>query len=76
MRLEDIFAKVFEQPADTFDNSFSQDTNAEWTSMRNIALLVAIEEELDIRFSNAEMTTMRSVADIRAALEDHGVTVR
>jgi len=75
MRLEDVFAEVFGQPADSFDDGYSQDTQADWTSMRNVTLLVAIEQAYDIRFSNLEMTSMRGLADIRAALESKGVPV-
>lgn len=68
MRLEDVFAKVFEQPADSFTNESSQQNVLEWTSLRNVTLLVEIERAFKIRFSNAEMTTMRTMGDIRGAL--------
>jgi acyl carrier protein len=75
MRLEAVLARVMEEPEDTFTDESSPDTVLNWTSLRNVTLLVEIENEFDIRFSIAEMTTMRSVGDIRAALAEHGVTV-
>jgi acyl carrier protein len=75
MRLEAVLARVMEEPAESFTDESSADTVLNWTSLRNVTLLVEIENEFDIRFSNAEMTTMRSVGDIRAALAKRGVPV-
>jgi acyl carrier protein len=75
MRLEDVFAQVFARPAESFDDATSQDTDGDWTSMKNVALLVAIEDAYKVRFSNAELTALRSLADIRAALDRKGALV-
>ena len=75
MALEDVLERVLEEPADSFDDDSSPDTVLAWTSLRHVTLLVEIENEYGIRFSNAEMTTMRSVGDIRAALTKKGVPV-
>jgi acyl carrier protein len=68
MSLEDVFERVLEEPADSFNDDSSPDTVLTWTSLRHVTLLVEIENEYGTRFSNAEMTTMRSMGDIRAAL--------
>jgi acyl carrier protein len=75
MALEDVLARVLEEPADTFTDDSSPDTVLGWTSLRNVTLLVELEQEYDIRFTNAEMTTIRTVGDIRAALARHGVAL-
>lgn len=75
MRLEKIFAEVLDVPAHTISDDASQDNLGEWTSLRNVTLLVTIEQQYGIRFSTAEMTTMRSVGDIRSALARKGVAV-
>jgi acyl carrier protein len=75
MSLEEVFSRVMEEPADTFTDDSSPDTVLEWTSLRHVTLLVEIENEFGIRFSNAEMATMRSMGDIRAALTKRGVPV-
>jgi acyl carrier protein len=72
MRLVDVFAQVFEQPADGFSDEASQDTVLNWTSLGHVALLVELERAYNVRFSNVEMTTMRSVGDIRSALTRKG----
>lgn len=73
MRLEEVFAGVLEEPADSLDDSSSPETVITWTSLRHVTLLVEIEKTYNIRFSNAEMTTMRSLGDIREALLKKGV---
>jgi acyl carrier protein len=75
MALEDVLARILEEPADTFTDESSPDTVLAWTSLRNVTLLVELENEYDIRFSNAEMTTMRSVGDLRTALTRHGAAL-
>jgi acyl carrier protein len=75
MRLESLFADVFEQPADSFDDGSNQDNTESWTSLGHVKLLVAIEGGYGIRFSNAEMATMRSLGDIRAVLANKGMRV-
>lgn len=72
MRLEDVFADVFERPADSFDDRTSQQNIENWTSMANVRLLVAVEAAFGIRFSNAEMAAMHSLGDIRAVLSTKG----
>jgi acyl carrier protein len=74
MALTDVFARVLEEPVEAVDEETSRDTCLNWTSMRHVALLVELEKEYGIRFSNPEMTTMRSVADVRAALTAKGVS--
>ena len=73
MRLVDVFAQVFHEPAEGFTDDSSQDTVINWTSLGHVSLLVELERSYDVRFSNAEMATMRSVGDIRAALTRKGV---
>ena len=75
MVLADVFADIFEQPAETFTDDSNQDSVAGWTSLRHVALLVGVENAYRIRFSNAEMASMRSLGDIRSALQRKGVDV-
>ena len=75
MVLAQVFAEVFEEPAENFTDDSNRETVLGWTSMRHVALLVKLENVYGTKFSNAEMATMRSMGDIRAALSRKGVTV-
>jgi deazaflavin-dependent oxidoreductase (nitroreductase family) len=73
MRLVDVLARVFEEPADHFTDDSSQDTVINWTSLGHVALLTELERSYGVRFSNDEMTTMHCVGDIRSVLTHKGV---
>lgn len=75
MVLAEVFAEVFEEPADSFTDESNRESVLGWTSMRHVTLLVTIENAYGTKFTNAEMATMRSMGDIRAALSRKGVTV-
>jgi acyl carrier protein len=75
MRLEEVFADVFEEPAERFDEDSTPETVFKWTSLMHITLLMEIESAYEIKFTNAEMIALRSLADIRAALVRRGVEV-
>ena len=73
MSLAEVFAQVFEQPAESFTDESNQDTVMEWTSMQHVALLVRIEQAYGVKFTNPELAAVRSMGDIRAALASKGV---
>jgi acyl carrier protein len=73
LSLVDLFAKVLEEPAEALNDQSSRDTTGNWTSMRHVALMVAIENEYKIRFSNPEMASLRSLGAVRASLIAKGV---
>jgi acyl carrier protein len=75
MGLREIFARVLDEPEESFTDESTPDTVAGWTSLRHVTLLVTLENEYGVRFTNAEMTTMRSFGDIKAALDRKGVAV-
>lgn len=72
--LADVFAEILKEPAESFTDESSRETTVNWTSLRHVTLLVAIENEYRVKFSNPEMTAMRSLGDIRAALAAKGVS--
>jgi acyl carrier protein len=75
MGMREVFARVLDEPEESFTDESTPDTVAGWTSLRHVTLLVTLENEYKVRFSNAEMATMRSYGDIKTALDGKGVTV-
>jgi acyl carrier protein len=70
-------AKVFSEvlgvsPAQITDET-SPDNTPQWDSMTAMNLVVAIEDEFDIRLSTAEIVSMRNVAIVRKVLTTKGV---
>jgi acyl carrier protein len=63
--LQEIFSEVF--PLTKFSGDFNHlkiGDFDEWDSLGNYALLLSIEERLNVRFSTEELSTIRSVEDI------------
>ena len=53
MRLTEVFERVLQAPAEELTDESSQETVVNWTSLRHVALLVALENTYKVRFSNA-----------------------
>ncbi|OJF15766.1 acyl carrier protein [Couchioplanes caeruleus] len=75
MRLADVVADVFEvDPADVVDEA-TPATLENWTSLRHIQLVVALEAAYGVSFSSQEIRGFKSVGDVRRALADKGTGV-
>lgn len=63
-RLQDIMADVF----DADDLNVTRDTTAEdvedWDSLSHIRLMVAVEREFGVKFSNTEIERLGKVGDL------------
>lgn len=63
-RLQEIMADVFDED----DLVVTRDTTAEdveeWDSLSHIRLMVAIEREFHVKFTNAEIENLESVGDL------------
>ncbi len=68
-KLEALFKEVFlEVP--TLANETTADDIEEWDSLTNVALIVMIEEQFNIRFSTGEVETYKNVGDLCAAIDE------
>jgi acyl carrier protein len=70
-KMTDILRDIFEDP----DLDVTAETNAKsvpgWDSMAQVKVLMAVEEEFDVRFSSREMDKLRNVGDLVAAVARH-----
>ena len=68
-KLDALFKEVFlEVP--TLANETTADDIEEWDSLTNVALIVMIEEQFNIRFSTGEVETYKNVGDLCAAIDE------
>jgi len=67
-RVRTIVAEVLGVDEREVDEDTSAVTLAEWDSLRHMNLVVALEEELGVRFDDDVVTKITSVAAIREAL--------
>ncbi len=59
-KIKNVMASVFMCDVSTITADSSQDTIVEWDSLRHMNLIVALEEEFSIVFSEDEMVEMLS----------------
>jgi acyl carrier protein len=72
--LEAIVADVMGVPSEAVTEDFGPVTTAQWTSLRHVQLVSAVQREYDVRLAPREIRSVRSVGDLRAVLRDKGVT--
>jgi acyl carrier protein len=72
-RISKVFSEVLGVTADKITDETSPDNTPQWDSMAAMTLVVAIEDEFDVRLSTAEIVSMRNVAIVRKVLETKGV---
>ena len=67
-RIKDVMAAVFEISVDKITDESSPDNIESWDSLKHMQLVVALEEELNIRFEDDEIVEMMNYALIRVIL--------
>ena len=72
-RIRNVMAAVFDLPPDKISDDSSPHQIAAWDSMKHLNLVLALEEEFDIRFEEAEIPSLVNfkiiAATIRAYVE-------
>ena len=67
-RISKIMGQVLNVPADQIDGNTSPDTHEQWDSLRHMNLIMALEEEFAVSFSEDEIVNMLTVDAIRGVL--------
>lgn len=67
-RLRDVFAAVFNTEREAISAEMSMRTFAGWDSLRQIQLVLALEEEFNVSFSEQEVATLASFSLFADAL--------
>jgi acyl carrier protein len=73
-RLADVLSSVLELPVDEVGESTSVDSVATWDSMHGMMLVVSLEEEFGVQFTNQEIFEMSSYPIIKLTLLEKGVS--
>jgi acyl carrier protein len=64
-RLRDLSATVLGVDPDVLTEESSPETLGEWTSLRHLSLIAAVEEEFTIQFSLEEMSKSQRFGELR-----------
>lgn len=63
-KIKKLMSIVFEINLDEISDNFSQINSKDWDSLRHLNLIVALEEEFDIFFTDNEITSLNSYKEI------------
>jgi acyl carrier protein len=64
-RLREVSASVLGIDADLLTETSSPETLGDWTSIRHLSLIAAVEEEFSIQFSLAEINGSQRFGELR-----------
>ena len=62
--LQPIFQDIFEDDELSITAESNADTVKDWDSLAHITLIVAIEQEFEIKFALGELEAMKNVGDM------------
>ena len=66
-----ILSEVMGIPEDQIDEQSSPDTVENWDSVKHMYLILALEEQFEVHFTDEKIVEMLSVKSIIAALNDY-----
>lgn len=68
LSLKQVLAEIFELDPSTIDGTTSIDNVELWDSLQHISMIVSVEQEFGVRFSEEEMAELLSYERLRSAL--------
>ena len=72
-RVAQIFADVLQVPLERISEKTSPENTPQWDSLSAINLVLALEDEFDLKLSTKDIVAMRSVAIVKRVLRERGV---
>ena len=68
-RIKNVMAAVFEVPAEQINDDSSPDSIESWDSLRHMNMVVALEEEFGVEFTDDEIVEMMNYLLIKKILK-------
>lgn len=72
-QLKNVMARVFNVAAESIGDDASPDTIENWDSLRHMNLVLALEEQFDVEFTDDQVVEILSYNLIKIVLGEHGV---
>lgn len=72
-RLKNVIGVVFNVEASTINEETSVDTVESWDSLNHLKLILALEQEFDISFTEEETVELLNYPLIKITLGEYGV---
>jgi len=68
-RIKNVMSAVFEVPIDDIDDFSSSDNIMSWDSLKHMNLIIALEEEMELDFSENEILRMTNYKIIKKIID-------
>ena len=72
-RVTQVFRDIFDDDGLVIADAMSAKDLKDWDSLAQIKLIIALEEEFEIKFTTHEVAQMKCVGDLKLALRSKGV---
>lgn len=69
--MSEIFAELFSRSDITMSPELSSRDVMGWDSMKQVELIMAVEDRFDIRLKSKEIENLQSIGDLVAVIEKH-----
>ena len=69
-QIKNIISAVFEIPEEKIKDDFSTDTIESWDSLKHVKLIVALEEEFNVIFSDDDIIELNNMKNIFRVLSE------
>ena len=67
-KIKEVFSNIFWTPLNEINGQSSPDTIENWDSINHMKLIIALEEEFDVEFTDEEILEMQNVKLIKYIL--------
>lgn len=72
-KLKEVMSRVFKVSIEMITEDASPDTIENWDSLRHMSLVLALEEEFDVGFTDDQVVEILSYKLIKIVLKEHGI---
>jgi len=72
-RIKNVMAAVFEVPVHEITDESSPDNVKSWDSLKHMNLVLALEDEFDIEFTEEQTVEILNYKLIKVVLKEHGI---
>lgn len=72
-KLKEVLSRIFNVSLNTITEDASPDTIENWDSLRHMNLVLALEEEFDVEFTDDQVVEILSYKLIKIVLKEHGI---
>ena len=70
-RIKNVMSAVFEIPIQEINDQSSSDKIVSWDSLKHMNLVIALEEEFNMQFSENEILEMKNFILIKEIIRSH-----